>query len=208
VRAQRYLLVFNSIRRILETSGIENLTIANIADISGLHPNTINYYFNGKTDMLMRFHTFMNDNEIRELPSFYHQVPSGSKEAVSSLLKLVDYELFCPVNRPQSFQKIIVHLYGLMDVQPQVKYYLGEKQEERCALLRSSLQLYSSAGIVRPDTLEDGLAAMITTSTGYTLISEYYDTPLMSQNMISERKRIVSLLLDSNHKGLLDKFLS
>ena len=67
---------------------------------------------------------------------------------------------------------------------------------------------YSSAGIVRPDTLEDGLAAMITTSTGYTLISEYYDTPLMSQNMISERKRIVSLLLDSNHKGLLDKFLS
>jgi len=208
MRGQRYIMVFEAIRTILKTSSIENLTIANIANVSGLHVNTVNYYFNGKTDMLMRFHTYMSEFERRNLPEAYKHIPDDQAKAVRAFLEIVDFELYTAAVRPISYQKIIIHLYGMMDSQPQVKYYLGEKQEERYVFLRSVLQRYCAAGVIRPDTLDEGIAAMVTIGTGYTLISEYYDTPAMIQHMANERRRIASLMIEPRYQSTLNRLMS
>lgn len=207
MRAQRYVLVFDAIRSILETSGVANLTISNIAKISQLHPNTINYYFNGKIDMLMRFYTYMSDNERRELPDAYTHIPPSHDDAVRSFLQLIDFELFAAANRPHSFQKIIVYLYGMMDIHPQVKYYLEEQQEQRYAFLRTVLAQYCDAGIVRPDRLEEGLSSLVMLETGYTVIFEYYNTPQMLRSLACERARLARLLISPRAEKYLDRYI-
>ncbi len=192
---------------ILEAGGVDSLTVANIARASDLHPNTINYYFNGKTDMLMRFHTYLYDNERRGLPAVYCSVPQCRAEAVCALLQLVDFELFLAGQQNRAFQKIITYLQGQVDVEPQVRHYLSKKQEEHCAFLRAALQRYCAAGIVRADTLEDGLGALTVLRSGYALVSQYRDTSQVTRYMTGAREHIVRMMLADGLEKPLEKAL-
>lgn len=222
MKASRYILVFDSVRKLLEDGNIESLTISNIADCCQLHPSTVSYYFNGKNDMLMRFHAYMFDMRISSLPAYYRYVPTTKNDAVRSLLDIIDLELFSIETQPLAYRKILNYLYGGMNTQPVIKYYLEEKQVEYVNLLYRTFATYCDAGIARPEELDKGLNAIILTSAGFSYLSNLHtlaNEPVhwphsfsravspLSSGMSSERVRIMKLMLKKDYHSLLGNYI-
>ena len=133
--SKRSVLVFNAIREIFEEGWMDSLTITNIAERCNLHPNTVNYYFNGKTDMFLRFHKYLFDSEKAALPDFYETPPENIQDAVMAFVQIIDRELFMPVNCSPVRQKLEFYLLGMSAENPQVRYYLADYKKDYCAFL-------------------------------------------------------------------------
>ena len=205
--ASRYILVFDAIKSILEESGVNSLTISNIAKKCHLHPNTVNYYFNGKSDMLMRFHTYVSNSAAEALPQYYFEVPQNVPEAVKAVARIVDLELFKPNYRSNVEKKLYLHLIGHMSDQPEIRYYLTEKHSEYQIFLRGVLFRYVDAGIINPLRLDEGFSSMMLIGAGHDFLYYYYDSSPEELDIARERARLTKLLVFERHHPFLDEVL-
>lgn len=208
MQLSRYAMIFEAIRQLLEEGEVEQLTISNIAQRCHLHVNTVNYYFNGKADMMMRFHTYVTNVRTSDLPDSYYTVPQDTARAVKAFVEVVDLELFRVDYSSKAQRRLFLYLFGNMYTVPQIRYYLVEKQESYNAFVRQVFEKYAAAGIVDPARLDEGLISLMLVTSGYTFTNYYYDRLPPDVHLRHERRRLVYSLVAAAHHPLLDRLFA
>ena len=209
----RYTLVFEAIHQILSESSVGNLTISNIAKKCHLHPNTVNYYFKGKADMLMRFHAYLIRLEALKRPEYYHTVPPDEHEAVRALASILDQELFNPYFYTEAQKKLQMHLFSSMDEHPVIRQYLAEKHSEHQSFLRQVAILYQEAGIIKAEALEEGMSSLMVCSAGLEYLHFYYEAQPLAHmshtwaDLTGNRSKLLRMLVQDKYLVLLNDIL-
>ncbi len=205
--SKRSVLVFNAIKEIFEEGWMDSLTITNIAERCNLHPNTVNYYFNGKIDMFLRFHKYLFDYEKAALPDFYHSPPENAEDAVRAFVQIIDRELFMPLNSSPVRQKLEFYLLGLSTENPQVRYYLADYKKEYCAFLSVTFDKYASKGIIKSAEVYNGISLSLTAAVGHANLSTYYNSVYVENGIVLTRGHILKELIQPKYIGLCKDYL-
>lgn len=204
-QSSRQVLIFETIMQLLD-EGATNITYAKISERCHLHINTITYYFDGKDEMLLQCFQYIVEQDRKQLPLFYREVPPDMTP-VEGLCRLVDHIL--DHGRMMSPTRRVLNLYLLpnTNISPRIRNFLTDVDRHNVEIEHDAVLVYHRAGIIEPTRMRETFADLSLISAGFSLIN-FFHVQCVDEDLAlaAARARIKRNFLKDEYHPLLEKY--
>lgn len=170
--SSRQVLIFKTIMQLLD-EGVTNITYAKISERCHLHINTITYYFDGKDEMLLQCFQYIVEQERKQTPRFYFEVPPDMTP-VEGLCHLVDHVLDHGRIMSPARRALNLYLWPNANISPRIRNFLLDVDRKSVQIEYDAVMVYDRAGIIEPTRLRETFADMSLISAGFSLINFFH----------------------------------